>query len=231
MQPLHEAECFPLLARRNVHMSLKAASFLLLFLGLGAVPANADSVYEVIGTLTVPGYSPGVGETINYSFELDYSQPGGTGTPVYANLTGTPTVTSFGALGTAFYLAYLGSPNYVAFFDSGVTPLALEIDLNGQFEPFFGAPPPIVTISSLFACDPTQVAACSDFTVPPLLACGSGRIDIPCGTATAAVYLVPTPEPNPGLLMLTGVALLGLLRVAKMKRTTSGWTSKRLWQC
>jgi hypothetical protein len=205
-------------------MSLKAVGFLLLFLSLGAVQANADSVYEVIGTLTVPGYSPGVGETINYSFEIDYVQPGGPGTPVGAELTGTPTVTSFGALGTAFYLGYLGYPDYIAFFEAGAPgPLALEIDLNGQFEPGIPglpAPPPAVLFSSLFACDPTQVAACSDFTVPPLPACGSGRINIPCGTATAAVYLVSTPEPSHGLLMLTGMALMGLLKAVKKKRTT-----------
>lgn len=178
-------------------MSLKAVGFLLLLLTLGAVQADADSVYEVIGTMTVPGYSPGVGETINYSFELDYVQPGGPGTPVGAELTGTPTVTSFGALGTAFSLGYLGYPDYIAFFESGVSGLALEIDLNGQFDPGIPglpAPPPTVLFSSLFACDPTQVAACSNFTVPPLLACGSGRTDIPCGTATAAVYLVSTPS-------------------------------------
>ena len=201
-------------------MNLKVAGFLLLFLSLGSIQANADGVYEVIGTLTVPGSSPGVGETINYSFELDYVQPGGPGTPEGVEFTGTPTVTSFGALGTAFVLGYVGGADYIAFFEATPGP-SVEIDLNGQFQPglpFLLAPPPVVNFSTLFTCDTTEVAACSDFTVPPLPACGAGSEDVPCGTATAAVYLVPTPEPSYGLLMMTGMFLLGLLRAAKMKR-------------
>jgi hypothetical protein len=204
-------------------MSLKAAGFLFLLLTLGAAQANADSVYEVIGTLTVPGSSPGVGETINYSFELDYVQPGGPGAPEGVELTGTSTVTSFGALGTAFGLGYVGGADYIAFFEATPGP-SVEIDLNGQFQPglpFLPAPPPVVNFSTLFTCDATEVAACSDFTVPPLPACGAGSEDVPCGTATAAVYLVSTPEPSYGPLMLTGIALLGLLKAVKSKRTTA----------
>jgi hypothetical protein len=198
-------------------MSLKTVGLMLLFLALSAVPANADSVYEVIGTLTVPGSSPGVGETINYSFELDYVQPGGPGTPEGVEFTGTPTVTSFGALGTAFGLGYVGGADYIAFFEATPGP-SVEIDLNGQFQPglpFLLAPPPVVNFSTLFTCDATEVAACSDFTVPPLPACGAGSEDVPCGTATAAVYLVSTPEPSYGLLMLTGIVPVGAVKGGK----------------
>lgn len=217
-------------------MSLRTAGLLLLFLSLGAVQAKADSVYEVIGTLTVPGNSsnPGVGETINYSFELDYVQPGGTygDAYVYAEVIGTPTITAFGPLGTAFYTpgGSLGlAADYIPFFldvapSGGGLGLPVEIDLDGQFWPFSAGetapPPPTVTSSLLFNCDATQIAACSDFTVPESLGCLGSYGPFPCGTATAAVYLVPTPEPSPGLLTLTGIALLGLLRVAKIKRTT-----------
>jgi hypothetical protein len=54
-------------------MLTKLAGFLLLLLAFGAAQANADSGYEFIGTLTLPGNSanPGVGETINFTVELD----------------------------------------------------------------------------------------------------------------------------------------------------------------
>ena len=55
-------------------------------------------VYEVIGTLSVPGNSshPGIGQSINYSFKLDYTHLD----PFdYPTVVGTPIVTSFGPLG------------------------------------------------------------------------------------------------------------------------------------
>jgi hypothetical protein len=55
-------------------MKFKLAVVILASLLFSAMQARGDSVYEVIGSLTVPGNSanPGVGETIKYSFEMDY---------------------------------------------------------------------------------------------------------------------------------------------------------------
>lgn len=78
-------------------------------------------IYEVIGTLAVPGNSshPAVGQSINYSFELDYSQLEFD----FPTVVGTPVVTSFGPLGT-FTLGNVSSQGDVGFFSS-----VEEIDL------------------------------------------------------------------------------------------------------
>jgi hypothetical protein len=114
-------------------MFAKLTGFLILLLAFGAIQANADSIYEVIGTLTIPGNSsnPGVSETINYSFELDYSQ-------LDVNyVVGTPVITSFGPVFT-FSLEHGASgafSGYIGFFSQSSTGYA-EIDLLGYFSPF-----------------------------------------------------------------------------------------------
>jgi hypothetical protein len=204
-------------------MLAKLAGFLLLMLTYGAIQAPADSVYEIIGTLTISGSSsnPSVGESINYSFELDYSSllPG-----VIPTLVGTPIVTSFGPLGT-LGLGYpestgvvLDAPiqGYIAFFGPGV-----EVDIFGSFVNFpnevFNGP----TVdngqdgSAIYTC--LIPAVCSEF-YPGIGNCqtcssngngqngGSGLWWY--GTANASVYLVSTPEPGTVcLFVLGGLAL------------------------
>jgi hypothetical protein len=136
-------------------------------------------IYEVIGTLTIPGNSsnPGVGESINYSFELDYTQLVDS-TP---SVVGTPTITSFGPLGT-FSLKTVSSQGYVGFFSS-----VAEIDL--LFKSLLSPPPPVISGQSwLYSCTDSPTGVCAPFYIGP-----AKNI---YGTANASVYAVAAPEPR-----------------------------------
>jgi hypothetical protein len=136
-------------------------------------------IYEVIGTLSVSGNSshPGIGQSINYSFKLDYSQL----EFGFPTIVGTPIVTSFGPLGV-FSLGNVSSQGYVGFF----SPVA-EIDL--LFQSLMSPGPPVVGSGQawLFNCshDPTGVCA--------LFYLGPGKNIY--GPACASVYADPEPEP------------------------------------
>ncbi len=135
-------------------------------------------VYEVIGTLSVPGNSShlDIGQSINYSFKLDYTHLD----PFdYPTVVGTPIVTSFGPLGH-FSLRNVSSQNYVGFF----SPVA-EIDL--LFNSLSTPPPPVISGQSwLFSCTDVPTGACAPFYIGP------GRNIY--GTANASVYLVSAAE-------------------------------------
>lgn len=136
-------------------------------------------IYEVIGTLTVPGNSsnPGVGQLINYSFKLDYTQLD----LDYPTVVGTPIITSFGPLGK-FTLVNVSSQDYVGFF----SPVA-EIDL--LFESLSSPPPPVISGKSwLFSCTDVSTGVCAPFYIGP-------SMNI-YGTADASIYLDPTGEPG-----------------------------------
>lgn len=151
-----------------------------LFGAIGKVEIKMPIIYEVIGTLAVPGNSshPGIGQSINYSFELDYSQLEFD----FPTVVGTPVVTSFGPLGT-FTLGNVSSQGYVGFFSPVV-----EIDL--LFNSLSSPPPPVISGQSwLFSCTDVSTGACAPFYVGP------GRNIY--GTACASVYAVPNPEPRP----------------------------------
>jgi hypothetical protein len=66
--------------------------------GQGGLETNMPhTLYRVIGTMEVSGNQAGVGQSINYSFDLDYAnaqQNGG-----LPQIVGSPIVTSFGPLG------------------------------------------------------------------------------------------------------------------------------------
>ncbi len=133
-------------------------------------------IYEVIGTLAVPGNSsnPGVGQSINYAFKLNYSQLN-FGFPT---LVGTPFLHSFGPLGS-FSRCEVSSQGYVGFF----SPVA-EIDL--LFQSLASPAPPVISGQSwLFSCTGISTGVCAPFNLGP------GRNIY--GTANAAVYTVPEP--------------------------------------
>jgi hypothetical protein len=194
-------------------MLAKLAGCLLLLMALGAVQANADSIYEVIGTLTVPGNSsnPSLHQTINYSFELDYptnlvSTDGG---PL---LFSTPTVTSAGPLGTfgmgpANLAPVLVGPSqgYIEFFSTEA-----EIDLYGSFLTTTAGLPtftPRIFASYVYSC--LTPAVCSEFSPVGSLYPngGPGGLWWP-GTETTSVYQVSTPEP--GILCLSVLGAFAL---------------------
>jgi hypothetical protein len=77
------------------------AGLVLLLLVFGALQANADTIYDINGTLEVRGNgsNPSVIETIKYSFELDYTKLIGGYIPT---VVGAPRVAAMGSLGTFF---------------------------------------------------------------------------------------------------------------------------------
>jgi hypothetical protein len=194
--------CLPTALGRRVNMLNKLACVLLLFLVFGASQARADSEYEIIGTLTIPGNSanPGVGETINFSVELDYA-----GSSPTATLVGTPVITSFGPLGT-FGIAYVPGSAYEIGFGS---PDAV-IELDSSF--FTIREIPYTFYSDVWGCfDPVICAEfypISSFNGPTV-----GNALLWPGTATAAVYQVSTPEPG-----TLGFCVLGLLTMFLLKK-------------
>ena len=206
------SECLPEVLRRKVHMLVKFAGFLLLLFAFGAVQAKADSIYEIVGTLAIPGNSanPGVSETMNYSFELDYSYPSVAGAPSPSvSIVGTPVITPFGPLGQ-FALRSSGgvvadtANGYIGFFNPNV-----EIDLTGNFRD------PNYFHSTIFGSYVWEclLPVCSEFW-PGGLPGPSGTGLYWFGTATAAEYPVSIPEP--GTLWLS---VLGALTLCLMKKT------------
>jgi hypothetical protein len=176
----------------------KVASFLLLLLAFGAVQAHADSIYDVIGTLTIPGNSsnPSVSETINYSFMLDYTRLDNN---LMATFVGTPTVTSFGPLGT-FAIRNNSSQQYIGFFSS-----VAEIDLLGDFSPTFSPTPVLAGQAWLYNCTNMPTGPCARFFI------GTGMNIY--GTASASMHTVATPEP--GTLYLSALGVLALFLIKK----------------
>jgi hypothetical protein len=183
-------------------MRTKIGGLLLLLLTFGVAQTNADSVYEISGTMTVSGNSsnPGVQETVNFSFELDYSQLNQDLEPA---IVGTPMVTSFGPLGTFSIASIPSTQGYVGFFSPlPVTPggYPAEIDLLGDFSPAFNPVPVISGQAWLYPCTAEPTGPCAPFFI--------GGLNI-YGTATATVHLVSAPEPGTlGLCVLGGLALL-----------------------
>jgi hypothetical protein len=201
-------------------MKFKLAVFILASLLFSAIQARADSVYEIIGTLTIPGNSanPGVGETINYSFELDYSTDT-QGFPT-TTLVGTPIITSFGPLGTFYSNGQNGtgfsSPNsgYFGLFNNpNSNDSTVEIDLIGYFTANF-TPVPQVLGSTLYSCFAPE--PCSEFQPdrfpPGSYSNGYGPGLYWDGTATGAVYPVHTPEPETLCLVALGALALCLMK-------------------
>ena len=199
------SECLPEVLRRKAHMLTKLAGFLVLLLTFGAVQAKADTIDEIIGTMTILGNSanPGVSETINYAFEYEPTPNVGLG----GQIIGTPTITAFGPLGTQFTTNNTDPQNgYIGFFAPGV-----EMDLiASNYFWLTGALTPVPKFSStVWAC---LLPACSEFRPDgfPIDTTGTGLYWN--GTATAAVYLVP----EPGTLWLS---VLGALTLCLMKKT------------
>jgi len=202
MLVLHLRVYLPAALRRKVNMLAKLAGFLLLLLTFGAVQANADSIYEVIGTLTIPGnyLNPGVGETINFSFEFDSSLPNG------IDLIGTPIITAFGPLGTFTTNGSDHANSYNAFVASGNgVNSGVEIDLDSEWFADQSLKP--VFSSEMWSC---FLPVCAEFWPAPV---GPTLIPGPTGyglmwpgTATAAVSIVP----EPGTLCLSVLGALSL---------------------
>jgi hypothetical protein len=192
-------------------MLQKLAGVLLVLLTFGAVESHADSVYQMTGSLTIPGDSanPTVSETINFSFELDYSP---LGEPYLVTVVGAPVVSSVGPLGdfTLFAAAVPSNAmsDYIAFYSPlyGTAAAAngyAEIDLLGNFI----VPAPSITGETWFYTCSNPAVPCSEFTFT------SPGNEYP-HTATATICAVP----EPGTL---GLGVLGILALFLGKRHLS----------
>ena len=153
------------------------------------MPQTLFQLYRVIGTMQVSGNNPGVGQSINFSFDLYYGNAQqNNGIP---EIVGKPIVTSFGPLGEfAIQGTGVEIDNLVRF----RSPIA-EIDLTfvslrpNSTPP---APPPEVTngvgmlgISVFFSCTTGSNQPCAWFHAP-----GVETV----GTAYAMVYEHETPH-------------------------------------
>jgi hypothetical protein len=157
--------------------------------------------------MTVLGNSsnPGIAETINYSFELNYSQI----VNFVPTFVGAPVVTSSGPLGT-FSIGGISMQGYIAFFSPVMVfgSRHAEMDLMGFFSPVIPplhSPAPIPGQgyggSWLYSCTSLSTGPCAPFYT-------GGDI---YGTNTVSVHQVP----EPGTLC---VLMLGALALCLMKK-------------
>ena len=183
-----------------------------LVLALLALPARADTVYDVTGTLTLDGNNVCNGvclETVNFSFVLNEFQDQ---FGFYYLSVASSSTHSIGPL-DAFSEVGMGSGFWVGF-DNGLDDIDLyfadptDFGSTTPFTPSFGG---IHGGIDLYSCggfmsplDPTCVA---DFSNG-----GYGCCSVGGGTASTTVREVTKGVPEPGLLgmLLLGMALLAV---------------------
>ena len=183
--------------------------------------ARADGgapVYDVQGSLTIPGTTP---ETINFNFDMTYTLTalgtynayaiGGTGSFTETGPLGTP-FTLYGggssnvALGNASPFVSYGS-NYLGFFD----PSGDEIDIYFSGNAGSNPGPPAVVGTYLYSC---TSAACDANFCPPAYGCTAGQ-------QSAALLIFGTVEdsakqvPEPRTFAMLFASLAGLLLLVK----------------
>jgi len=191
---------------------------LVLVLLICAVPAMADSVYDVSGVVTIVGNNacggPPCVETLAFSFQVDY-QPLFGGQVYIAHVLPGSTINSFGPLGP--FNSLFSPEDYFAFFNSAGD----EIDINGPFRDgeLPTVPVPNLIDADLYGCRTNTCLV--DFGFPgftQLPALGIFRGGSLQYTATA----VPEGSTSSYLLVGVGLALLGMLarRVALFQNVT-----------
>lgn len=184
-----------------------------------AVPAKADTLYDVAGTVTLTGNSVCNGqpcvETINLSLVLDeYVDQFGfynlTVENPTENQTGPLQPFSGAGIGGGFYLGLaLGTSAAIDI------PLTSSDDLATPFAPSFAS------FATLYSCGglggPVDQTCVTDFSLNGLSCC-----DVGGGTAslnvTEASGNVPTPEPRTLTMLAFGLLALGGLTIYKKYR-------------
>jgi hypothetical protein len=150
------------------------------------MPQTLYQLYRVIGTMQVSGNQAGVGQSINFSFDLYYGNAQqNNGIP---EIVGKPVVTSFGPLGK-FEIQGTGVEidNLVRF----RSPIA-EIDLLftelTTIPPSTAPPPQVVNRASgseLYSCNTGSNEPCASFPPPGVFT---------TGTSCGQVYEHQTPD-------------------------------------
>jgi len=149
------------------------------------MPQTLYTLYRVIGTMEVSGNQAGVGQSINYSFDLYYGNAQqNQGVP---EIVGKPVVTSFGPLGKFELRGTAVEVDNLIRFNSpdaeiDLTFTSLCITLNTTPVP----PPPIVGGSELYSCHTLPNEPCASFPAPGVFT---------TGTACAKVYEHQTAVP------------------------------------
>lgn len=196
---------------------------LLLVLGVlfvCAVPAMADSIFNVTGTLTIAGNNVCGGgpcvETLGFSFDVTWDEfAPGQFNPVI--LPGTE-VTSSGPLGSFFLGAGSIANNFIAFFDNQGPTNGDEIDIDVANAPVASSPQPLQLLDAyLYSC---LIATCaSDFASPPF-AVPSYGIFLP-GTMQFKETAVPETGTLSYLLVGLGLLLLAPFGRQSVRRFVS----------
>lgn len=191
---------------------------LLLVLGVlfvCAVPAMADSIFNVTGTLTIAGNNVCGGgpcvETLGFSFDVTWDEfAPGQFNPVI--LPGTE-VTSSGPLGSFALAAGSVGNTFIQFFDNGGPISGDEIDIDALNAPIAGAPEPLQLVDGyLFGC---QTATCITDFVPPDFPHPPGQAFGIFDIGTLQIKQTAVPETGTLSYLLAG---LGLLLVAPFSR-------------
>jgi hypothetical protein len=175
-----------------------ALAMLFLFF-VAAIPASADQIYDVTGTVTLTGNNVCAGpcvETLDFSFQVTY-QPECCG--FFQQVVLGSTTTSTGPLAPFTLIA---SPtNYFAFFNSAND----EIDVFG---PGFDFQPPSVPFpnlvgAELYGCGSPGANTCVLDFVPPGSPTTGHVLDASLEYTVKAV-----PEPSTLALLIAGAAVL-----------------------
>lgn len=206
------------------HVFLAIAAVVLLATGAHADAIPASS-YAINGSMTIPG-NGSFTETIDFAFTLDYFTVGSyLGGPIYgyyATIPGPVLVAASGPLGlfggsSQIYLSN-GLGAYIPFVNSASPTInsafignfdEIDLDMNNleegaPFAPFSG--PPTLASSEIYRCD---TATCQqDFSATG----GPTILHGPYGTAQFTATAIPTPEPP--MILLTAIGILGLVGMA-----------------
>jgi len=193
---------------------------LLLVLGVlsvCAIPAMADSIFNVTGTLTIAGNNVCGGgpcvETLGFSFDVTWDEfAPGQFNPVI--LPGTE-VTSSGPLGSFALGAGSVGNTFIQFFDNGGPISGDEIDIDVANAPVASSPQPLQLLDSyLYSCLTTTCA--TDFASPPFEVPSYG-IFLP-GTIQFKETAVAETGTLSYLLLALGLGLVGAFARRPMRR-------------
>ena len=214
---------------------MKLAWGILLAAMLFALPARADTLYDVSGTATMIGNDVCNGpciETMNFSFELDEVPIASLGGYTLDIVPGG-TISATGPLLTPTLNGRVGCDRecYIAiYFDQASSgPLYTEFDLgitNERGAGNFSATPftPIFdTTDYLYTCGGGDQTCITDFCLDRPFGCGAPAVDSG-SVSTVVTSPVGTPEPGTWTLLLCG---LGLALALRRNRGAMAWTGRQ----